>query len=82
MPEDAESLTVYVDVMNLEEVKALMQDAATAVDAWAAIAHDLAEALRFKCEVHGYVKPERDALRRYDLMAEAMLDTDGSPEAE
>lgn len=69
MPTD-KALTVYIDVLNLGEVKALMQDAATAVGAWEALAHDLAEALRFKCETHGYVRPERDALRRYDLMSE------------
>lgn len=79
MPTDP--LTVYVDVMNLEEVKALMQDAATAIGAWEAIAHDLAEALRFKCEVHGYVKPEQDALRRYGLMSEA-AQFDGSGSAD
>lgn len=70
MPTD-KALTVYIDVLNLEEVKALMQDAATAVGAWSAVAHDLAEVLDFKCGVHGFVKPERDVLRRYKLLVEA-----------
>lgn len=50
---------------------------------WESVAHELARALQFKCDVHGYVQPERTALARYEEVAEASMHAYGPvPEPE
>lgn len=68
--------TVYVDVLNLEEVKSMMQDAATEIAALRAVAAALADALRFHEDRRANPTSRGGpALARYDAL---MRQHDGS----